>query len=82
MVIGDTTDEKLDKYWDWRNAIYITGEGKERILANKNRVNAKIQSSNNIKKKFAYGMARVETSIINKFFIGVIQMLKATQKRY
>jgi integrase len=66
--IGDITDDILDGYWDWRNAFYITGEGKERILANKNRVNAKTQSSNNIKKKFAYGTARAEASIINQFF--------------
>ena len=50
MKIGDITDNKLDEYWDWRNAFYITDEGKERILANKNRVNAKTQSSKNIKK--------------------------------
>ena len=66
--IGDITDDILDGYWNWRNAFYITGEGKERILANKNRVNAKTQSSNNIKKKFAYGTARAEASIINQFF--------------
>jgi len=68
MKIGDITDDKLDEYWDWRNAFYITGEGKERILANKNRVNAKTQSSKNIKKKFAYGSAKVEASLINQFF--------------
>ena len=80
--IGDITDDILDGYWDWRNVFYITGEGKKRILANKNRVNAKTQSSNNIKKKFAYGTARAEASIINQFLNGVIEMLKATQQRY
>ena len=68
MKISDITDDKLDSYWDWRNAFYITGEGKERILANKNRVNAKSKSSKNIKKKFAYGTAKVEASLINQFF--------------
>ena len=29
MKIGDITDDILDGYWDWRNAFYITGEGKD-----------------------------------------------------
>ena len=66
--IGDITDNIVDGYWKWRNAFYITGEGKERILANKNRVKAKTQTSNNIKEKFAYGTAKAEASIINQFF--------------
>ena len=27
--IGDITDDILDGYWNWRNAFYITGEGKD-----------------------------------------------------
>ena len=73
MKIGDITDDILDGYQDSRNSFYITGEGKEMILANKNRVNAKTQSSNNIKKKFSYGTVRGEASVINKFFLLVLQ---------
>ena len=68
MKIANITDDIVNGYWDWRNAFYITGAGKDRILANKNRVNAKTQSSNNIKKKFEYGTAKAEASLINQFF--------------
>ena len=34
-IITEITDDVLTGYWDWRNAFYLTGEGKDRILANK-----------------------------------------------
>jgi len=68
MKIGEITDEIAEGYWDWRNAFYTTGIGKERIFANENRINAKTKTSKNIKTKFAYGTAKVEASLINQFF--------------
>ena len=29
--IAEITDDVAAGYWDWRNAFYITGEGKNRI---------------------------------------------------
>ena len=66
--ITEITDDVLTGYWDWRNAFYITGEGKDRILANKNRVKAKTRESRNIAINMSYGTARSEASIINMFF--------------
>ena len=66
--ITEITDDVLTGYWDWRNAFYITGEGKDRILANKNRATAKTRESRNIAINMSYGTARSEASIINTFF--------------
>ena len=53
--ITEIKDDVLTGYWDWRNAFYITGEGTDRILANKNRVNAKTRESRNIAINMRYG---------------------------
>ena len=51
-----------------QKAFFITGEGKDRILANKNRANAKTRESRNIAINMSYGTARSETIIKKMFF--------------
>ena len=66
--IAEITDDVVAGYWDCRNAFYITGEGKDRILANKNGANAKTRESRNQAIYMSYGTARSEASIIKMFF--------------
>ena len=66
--IAEITDDVIAGYWDCRNAFYITGEGKDRILANKNRASATTRESRNIAINMSYGTARSEAGIIKMFF--------------
>ena len=68
MKVSEITEAELEGYWDYRRDYYIKGAGKELMASNKNRVNAKTQTSRNIKVRFSYGTARAEASVINQFF--------------
>tara|TARA_B100000965_G_C19600354_1_gene762250 strand:+ start:2768 stop:4210 length:1443 start_codon:yes stop_codon:yes gene_type:complete len=67
MKIAEIDDSTIRGYWRWRNDFYVTGEGKDRLLLNKNRAHAKSKVSRNIAIDFSYGTARAEASIINMF---------------
>ena len=68
MKVSEITEAELEGYWDYRRDYYVKGAGKELMASNKNRVNAKTQTSRNIRVRFSYGTARAEASVINQFF--------------
>lgn len=67
LEITQLRQVQLDKYWKYREDFYLEGEGKDRLVVNEKRINAKTKTSNNIKVKPSYGTLRTEASIVNEF---------------